>query len=228
MRTLTIDIGGTGIKGIVLDITGAPVTERQREETPKPAVPEAVLATIDAVIQRLGEFDRVSIGFPGVVQDGVTKTAPNLDPSWSGFPLAEHISTRTGGKPVRVLNDAAIQGLGVIEGKGIELVITLGTGLGCAVYTDGKPVHLELAHHPFKKGKTYEDLVGNVARKAAGKKKWNKRVRQAIAQMEALFNYRKLYIGGGNAKHLDKEGLPENVTVVDNVAGLTGGIRLWQ
>lgn len=228
MRTLTIDIGGTGIKGIVLDVTGAPITERHREETPHPAVPEAVLATVDAVIQRLGEFDRVSIGFPGVVQDGVTKTAPNLHPSWSGFPIAEQMSTRTGGKPVRVINDAAIQGLGVIEGKGIELVITLGTGLGCCVYTDGKPVHLELAHHPFKKGKTYEDLVGNVARKAAGKKKWNKRVRQAIAQMEALFNYRKLYIGGGNTKHLDKEGLPENVTVVDNVAGLTGGIRLWQ
>jgi polyphosphate glucokinase len=228
MRTLTIDIGGTGIKGIVLDLTGAPITERQREVTPKPAVPDAVLATIDAVMARLGEFDRVSIGFPGVVQDGVAKTAPNLHPSWSGFPIAHTVSERTGGKPVRVLNDAAIQGLGVIEGKGLELVITLGTGLGCCVYTDGKPVHLELAHHPFKKGKTYEDLVGNVARKAAGKKKWNKRVRQAIAQMEALFNYRKLYIGGGNAKHLDKAGLPENVVVVDNVAGLLGGIRLWE
>lgn len=228
MRTLSIDIGGTGIKGIVLDLDGAPVTERQREKTPQPAIPDAVLATIDAVVGRLGEFDRISIGFPGVVRDGVARTAPNLHPDWHGFPIAQTVSERLGGKPVRVLNDAAIQGLGVIEGRGVELVITLGTGLGCAVYTDGHPVHLELAHHPFKKGYTYEDLVGNAARKAAGKKKWNKRVRQAIAQMEALFNHRRLYIGGGNAKHLDREALPDNVTVVDNVAGLRGGIRLWQ
>jgi polyphosphate glucokinase len=228
MRTLAIDIGGTGIKGIVLDLSGSPVTDRHREETPHPALPETVLATIDAVIQRLGEFDRISIGFPGVVQEGITRTAPNLHESWSGFPIAEQISKRTGGKPVRVLNDAAIQGLGVIEGKGVELVATLGTGFGSAVYSDGRPVPLELAHHPWKKGKTYEDLLGNAARKAAGKKKWNKRVRQAIAQLDATFNYRKLYIGGGNAKHLDKEGLPENVVLVENVAGLLGGIRLWQ
>ncbi|MFT3774249.1 MAG: ROK family protein [Minicystis sp.] len=229
MRTLTIDIGGTGIKGIVLDVEGAPLTERHRELTPQPALPEAVLATIDTIVQRLGEFDRISIGFPGVVHEGVTKTAPNLHPSaWAGFPIAENLSKRVGGKPVKVINDAAIQGLGVIEGKGIELVITLGTGLGCCVYTDGHPVHLELAHHPLKDDLTYEDLIGNAARKAVGKKKWNRRVRKAIAQMEALFNYRRIYIGGGNVKHLEKEALPGNATVFENVTGLLGGIRLWQ
>jgi polyphosphate glucokinase len=228
MRTLSIDIGGTGIKAIVLDMEGAPVTERERIETPHPAIPEAVLQVIDSLTAKLGDFDRISIGFPGVVQEGVTKTAPNLHPAWADFPLGKHMEERTGGKPVRILNDAAIQGLGVIEGKGIELAITLGTGLGCCVYTDGRPVHLELAHHPFKKGKTYEDLLGNAARKAMGKRRWNKQVRKAIAQMSALFNYRKLYIGGGNTKHLDREGLPENVVVVENTAGLLGGIRLWQ
>jgi polyphosphate glucokinase len=229
MRTLCIDIGGTGIKAIVLDLEGAPVTERARLETPRPAIPDAVLDTIDALTRTLGEFDRVSIGFPGVVQDGVIKTAPNLDPtSWAGFPLAKHVGERTGGKPVRILNDAAIQGLGVIEGKGIELTITLGTGLGCCVYADGRPVHLELAHHPFRKGKTYEDVLGNAARKASGKKRWNKQLRRAIAQMDALFSYRRLYVGGGNARLVDREGLPDNVTIVDNSAGLLGGIRLWQ
>ncbi len=228
MRTLSIDIGGTGIKAIILDVEGAPVTERERIETPHPAIPEAVLQVIDSLTAKLGDFDRISIGFPGVVQDGVTRTAPNLHPSWAGFPLGKHMEERTGGKPVRILNDAAIQGLGVIEGKGIELAITLGTGLGCCVYTDGRPVHLELAHHPYKKGKTYEDLLGNAARKAMGKRRWNKQVRKAIAQMSALFNYRKLYVGGGNTKHLDREGLPENVVVVENTAGLLGGIRLWQ
>jgi polyphosphate glucokinase len=227
MKTFCIDIGGTGIKGIVLDLEGKPLTERARIETPKPAVPQAVLETLDALGKMVGEFDRISIGFPGFVAEGVVKTAPNLDnATWAGFPLARHVEERTG-KPVRILNDAAIQGLAVIEGKGIELVITLGTGLGCCVYTDGRPVHLELAHHPFRKGATYEDKLGDAAFKHAGKKRWNKRLRQAITQMDALFNYRMLYIGGGNAKLVQTEGLPENVKIVDNTAGLFGGIRLW-
>jgi polyphosphate glucokinase len=225
-RTLCIDIGGTGIKAIVLDEAGAPITERGRIETPQPAVPDAVLAVIDELVKGQGEFDRVSIGFPGVVREGTTKTAPNLDPSWAGYPLASEVERRTG-KPVRVANDAAIQGLGVIEGKGIEMVLTLGTGMGCGVYVDGKVLHLELAHHPFKKGKTYEERISNKEMKRIGKKRWNKRVREIIATVEPCFNYRRLYLGGGNAKRLEKEGLPENVTIVDNVAGLLGGIRLW-
>ena len=229
MRTLSIDIGGTGIKAIVLDLTGSPVTERVRVETPQPAIPDAVLAAIDGLAAQLGAFDRVSIGFPGVVHGGVTMTAPHLDPSWSGFPLARHMEERTGGKPVRVLNDAAIQGLSVIEGKGLEMVITLGTGLGCCLYTSGLPWQLELGHHPVGKDRqVYEDLLGNAARKAAGNPKWNRRLRKCIVQMEALFNYDRLYIGGGNAKHLEREALPANVTVVENTAGLLGGIRLWQ
>lgn len=227
MRTLSIDIGGTGIKAITLDLEGNAVTERIRIETPQPATPEAVLAVIDELVKAQREFDRVSIGFPGVVKDGTIKTAPNLDPSWSGFALALEIERRLS-KPARVLNDAAVQGLGVVEGLGFEVVITLGTGLGCAVYIDGRAAGLELAHHPFTKGKTYEERLGNAARKEAGNKRWNKRVLKAIAQIEALFNYRKLYIGGGNVKHLDTTGLPANVTLVENVAGLLGGIRLWR
>jgi polyphosphate glucokinase len=228
MRTLAVDIGGTGIKALVLDADGAPLTTRARMGTPHPAVPEAVLATIDELGRQLGEFDRISIGFPGVVHEGVVRTAPHLDPSWSGFPLRRHMEERPGGKPTRVLNDAAIQGLGVIERRGLEAVITLGTGLGCCLYVDGHPWQLELGHHPWRKGRPYEHDLGNHARKASGNRKWNKRVRQAIAQMEALFNYQRLYIGGGNAKHLELEGLPSNVTVVDNSAGLLGGIRLWE
>ena len=196
--------------------------------TPRPAVPEAVLAVVDALAEQLGAFDRISVGFPGVVHEGVTKTAPHLDPSWSGFSLRV-AAWRSGAASRRAcFNDAAIQGLGVIEGHGLEAVITLGTGLGCCLYTDGKPWQLELGHHPFGKRKTYEDLVGDAARRAAGNRQWNKRVRKAIAQLEALFSYRRLYVGGGNTKFLDREGLPENVSVVDNTAGLLGGIRLWQ
>lgn len=227
MRTLSIDIGGTGIKAITLDLAGEALTERTRIETPSPATPEAVLAVIDELVKVQQEFDRVSVGFPGVVKDGVIKTAPNLDPSWAGFALALDLERRLG-KPARVLNDAAVQGLGVVEGMGFEVVITLGTGIGCAVYVDGKAAGLELAHHPFHKGETYEERLGNAARKAAGNKRWNKQVRRAIEQLDALFNYRKLYIGGGNTKHLDTSELPLNVAVVDNLAGLLGGIRLWR
>jgi polyphosphate glucokinase len=226
MKTLSIDIGGTGIKAIALDPAGAAITERARIETPRPATPVAVLDVIDRLVQSQGEFDRVSVGFPGVIRETVVKTAHNLDPSWAGFDLGAAIEQRLG-KPVRVANDAVIQGLGVIEGKGFEVVITLGTGLGCGIYIDGRQAGLELAHHPFRKGMTYEELVGNAARKAAGNRRWNKRVRKIIKQIEDTFNFRKLYIGGGNVKYLDKKGLPVDVVVVDNVAGLLGGIRLW-
>lgn len=227
MRTLCIDIGGSGIKAIVLDLEGAPVTERARLETPDPATPDSVLPVILELARQQGDFDRVSVGFPGVVVDGTTRTAPNLDDSWTGFALASTLQDRLQ-KPVRAANDAGVQGLGVIERHGVEVVLTLGTGMGFALYVDGRYVpNIELAHHPFTKGKSYEDRIDNAARKKIGNKRWNRRVREVIGTLEPVFNYRRLYVGGGNARHLAKDDLPANVTLVDNVAGLLGGIRLW-
>lgn len=228
MRTLSVDIGGSGIKAMVLDREGGPLTERQRMATPRPATPERVLAVVAELMRSRGEFDRISVGFPGVVIDGVTKTAPNLGTGWVDFPLAETVE-KMSGRPVRVANDAGIQGLGVIEGKGTEMVLTFGTGMGTGLYIDGYYVpNIELAHHPFKKGKTYEQRVSQAERKRVGNRRWNRRVREVIAQVAPIFNYRKLYLGGGNAKWIDRAGLPENVTVVDNMAGLLGGIKLWK
>lgn len=226
-KTLAIDIGGTGLKALILDIGGNPLSERARVDTPQPATPDAVLATLWAMIEPLGEFDRVSVGFPGVVVEGVISTAPNLGTKeWKGFDLAAAISDKTR-RPARVLNDAGVQGYGVIEGRGVEMILTLGTGLGCALYSDGKYVpNLELAHHPFAKGKTYEQYVGKKALEKVGKKKWNARVQEVIEQVLPIFNPRKLYLGGGNAKKL-KIKLPENVVITENVAGLLGGIALW-
>lgn len=227
MHTLCIDIGGTGIKAIVLDAAGQPRGERLRVPTPRPATPEALLAAIDELLAGLGEFDRVSVGFPGVVVDGVTRTAPNLDPTWNDFPLAERLAARTG-KPVRVANDAGVQGLGVIEGHGVELVLTLGTGMGFALYTSGHYVpNIEMGHHILRGRRTYEDRVGEPARERVGNKRWRRRVLQVIASLQPVFNYRVLYIGGGNARLLDPATLPEGVRVVDNIAGLLGGIKLW-
>jgi polyphosphate glucokinase len=185
-----------------------------------------VMTAIWTLIEPLGEFDRISVGFPGVVVDGVTKTAPNLHDDWRGFDLGKALADGSR-RPVRVLNDAGVQGYGVIEGKGLEMVLTLGTGMGCAIYYNGVYVpNLELAHHPFRKGKTYEEYVGGKAMKKAGKKKWNKHVLEVVEQVLPIWNPRKLYLGGGNAKHLKLE-LPEVCSITPNVAGLLGGIALW-
>ena len=227
MRTLAIDIGGTGIKAVVLSETGKLLTERIRVKTPRPATPAAVINAIVELAKQQGEFDRVSVGFPGVVRRGVTVTAPNLNGKWGGFPLADTLSKKLG-KPVRVANDADVQGFGAIAGHGVELVITLGTGFGSGLFTDGKLVpNLELGHHPFQKGKTYEELLGDAALKKIGGKKWNKRLVRAIQTLDRTFNYDRLYIGGGNAERITVK-LPENVKIVSNVAGLLGGLALWR
>jgi polyphosphate glucokinase len=226
-RTLAIDIGGTGLKALVLGPDGKPLTERQRVATPRPATPKAVLGALMKLIEPLGSFDRVSVGFPGVVEEGVTKTAHNLHKSWVGFDLAQALSQATG-RPVRVLNDAGVQGFGVIEGRGVEMVLTLGTGMGCALYVDGKYVpNLELAHHPFRNGKTYEEYVGAAALERIGRKKWNKHVQRVLKQIQPIWNPRKIYVGGGNARLIDIE-FPENVQLIENVAGLLGGFALWK
>ncbi|NEP11236.1 MAG: ROK family protein [Symploca sp. SIO2C1] len=227
IRTLTVDIGGSGVKAMILDKAGNPLTERSRVETPQPPKPDAIIEAITHLATEQGEFERVSVGFPGVVTNGVTKTAVNLDPDWIGLDLATKLSERLG-KPVRVANDADIQGYGAISGKGVELVITLGTGFGSALFVEGKLVpNLEAGHHPFRKKDTYEEQLGRVALEKVGKKKWNSRVKKAIASLEHLFNYDCLYIGGGEAKKINFE-LPHNVKIVPNVNGLLGGIALWK
>jgi polyphosphate glucokinase len=226
-RTLAIDIGGSGIKVIVLDEDGNPQTGRARVPTPEPAKPDAVLAAIANLANGQGAFDRVSVGFPGVVRDGVIKTAVNLTPDWIGFNLAATLSQRLR-KPVRVANDADIQGLGAISGQGVELVITLGTGFGSALFVDGRLVpNLEIGHHPFRKRQTYEEQLGQAAFDEVGQEKWNNRLAKAISSLQSLFNYDHLYIGGGNTKKITLD-LPANAKIVPNVTGLLGGIALWQ
>jgi polyphosphate glucokinase len=227
-KTLCIDIGGTGLKMEVVDERAEPCSERARVETPHPATPKAILAALVSLIPGQGEFDRVSVGFPGVVMDGVVKTAPNLDPSWRGFDLALALQEKAG-KPVRVCNDADVQGYGDIEGKGVEMVLTLGTGLGSAVYIDGRLLpNLELGHAPFKGDKTYEEYVSDATLKKIGHKKWRKRVRELVDGLEPIWNWRLLYLGGGNSRLLKTEDLPDNVRIAPNSAGLTGGIALWR
>ena len=226
--TLAIDIGGSGLKATVLDADGKMLVERVRIPTPRAITPDRLVETLAGLVEPLPAYDRVSVGFPGVVHAGVIRTAPNLGTTrFRGFDLARGLKHRLG-KPVRVINDADMQGYGAIRGKGIEMVITLGTGFGSALFSDGRLApHLELAHHPFEKGETYEQRLGDAELKRVGERKWSRRVRRAIDQLRALANFDHLFVGGGNAHKL-KVRLPKDASIVDNNAGLQGGIRLWE
>jgi polyphosphate glucokinase len=226
-RTLAIDVGGTGLKASVLDENGKMIVDRVRIDTPYPCSPGLMVDSLVELVAPLPAHDRASVGFPGVVRDGRVVTAPHFKGrNWRSYPLADALSGRLG-KPVRLLNDAEVQGLGIIKGKGLEVVLTLGTGVGSAVFTDGAMTpHLELAHHPLRKDKTYNDYLGEAAKRKIGRKKWNKRVLETIEVVSELLNYDVLFLGGGNAAHV-KDGLPKNVLIASNDAGITGGIRLW-
>ena len=227
--TMTIDIGGSGLKALLLDAAGKPVSERQRVVTPAVPTPEAVLGGLEELRKLMGPFDRVSVGFPGVVKHGCTYLGFNLHPLWAGgFPLQAELEKRWK-KPVRVGNDADVAGYGAIKGDGVELVLTLGTGLGAALFTNGHLVPgLELGHHPWrKKGMTYEDYIGRRGLDKFGKARWNDFLEAAIVQTEQLFNWDHLYLGGGNAKKIDLS-LPPNVSIVSNKEGILGGVALWR
>jgi polyphosphate glucokinase len=225
--TLAIDVGGTHLKTGILDTGDSMVAGPNRVPTPHPGTPAEVVDALVGLAEPLGHFDRISIGFPGVTRGGRVMTAPNLDTAaWHGFPLAPTLAERLHA-PARLANDATVQGLGVISGHGVECVITLGTGMGFALFQDGLPApHLELSQHPVRGRKTYDKYVGNEALRDVGRKRWNRRVRSAIGFITTLTNCDTLYIGGGNSRHV-KLDLPENVRIVSNEAGITGGIRLW-
>ena len=238
--TLAIDIGGTGLKASVLDAKGAMVADRVREPTTYPCPPTKLVSDIVALVAPLPSYDRVSAGFPGMVRQGHVLTAPhfvtvagpntdvdkNLVKLWTGFDLAGALSAGLD-KPTRVANDADLQGAAVVAGKGLELVITLGTGVGTALFYDGTLLpHLEFAHHPFRKGDTYNEQLGEPIRRDVGDKRWIRRVHIAIDTLRALTFFDHCYIGGGNAKRITED-LPDDVTTVDNSAGILGGIKLW-
>ncbi len=227
-NTLAIDIGGSGLKAAVLDAEGTMITDRVRIDTPTGAAPEDVVSLLAELVKDLPEYERIGVGFPGMVREGIVRSAPNLgNKDWRGFPLDAALQ-ETIGKPVRIANDADVQGLAVITGKGLEMVITLGTGFGTGLYDNGRLCpHLEISHQPFRKGKTYDQQLGNAARKKIGNKKWQKHVLRAIENMRNLVGFDRLFIGGGNSKKLEGK-LPEDVTLVDNSAGIRGAVHLWR
>jgi polyphosphate glucokinase len=238
--TLSLDVGGTGIKGDTLDLRGKPTAEKVRVPTTYPLTPNALLQVFSTISKSLPPCDRVSVGFPGVVRDGMilsaphfileggdgTPEVPDLVRAWDHFNLSA-ATAKTLGKPTRIGNDAEVQGMAVIKAKGLEVVLTLGTGVGSAVFMDGRLApHLELAHHPLHKQKTYNEYLGDQVRKRIGEERWNRRVGRMVEVVRALLFFDHLYIGGGNSARVTEE-LGDDVTLVGNDAGILGGIRLW-
>jgi len=225
--TLCVDVGGTGLKIMLLDPDGKPLTERLRTSTPEQPTPARLLAELDKLKEQVAAFDRVAVGFPGVIKRGTVYTAANLHPQWVEFNLQAALEKRWK-KPVRVANDAAVQGYAAIQGNGVEMILTLGTGLGSAIYTEGRLCPgLELAHHPWLNDKTYEDYLGKLGLKKYGAKRWNKLLTRAIDQTAATFNWDRLYLGGGNAKEI-RFTLSDTIKVISNQDGLLGGVALWK
>lgn len=239
--TLAVDIGGTGLKASVLDAKGTMVADRVKIPTPYPLPPDKLVASLKKLVGPLPKAERASVGFPGMVRDGVVLSAPHfitvrgpgseVDPhlahQWHRFDLAADL-TKEFGIPTKAANDADIQGAAVVRGDGLELVITLGTGFGTGLFYNGELMpHLEIAHQPFRKGESYDEQLGEATRKEIGEARWNKRVTKAIHNMRELFLFDHLYIGGGNSRRVVRQDLPDDVTVVDNSAGILGGIRLW-
>ena len=227
-RILSIDIGGTGIKACMLDRQGEMREDYRKIATPENAGPENVLHAIMALASQFGDFDAVSVGFPGYVRDGVVYTAPNLDNvSWHGVNLNFLLEQKLG-RPSQVVNDADLQGLGFAEGQGLEMVMTLGTGFGTALMLNGVLLpHLELAHLPVTKSKDYDAWIGEAALQKVGEKKWNRRMEKVLQTFRTVINYDKLYISGGNAKKLSVP-LLDNEKIVNNREGIRGGARLWK
>ncbi len=239
-HTLGIDVGGSGLKGAVLDQQGEMVSERIRVDTPYPCPPNRLVEELVALRGQLPAHDRATVGFPGLVRGGRVdyivaftrdsyngKTVPELEALWARYPLASALQDRFG-VPTKVANDADVQGCAVVEGVGFEFVMTLGTGVGAALFSEGRLLpHLELGHAPFRGKDSFEDLLGNAGRKRSGTGQWRDDVLAAVDAYRRFLFFDRVYIGGGNAKHLKTEDLPSDARIVPNTAGITGGVRIW-
>ena len=213
-RVLAIDVGGTHVK---IRVSGRRET-REFESGPT-MTPRRMVTRVRELAGDM-KYDVVSIGYPGVVVHGKIVTEPhNLGRGWVGFNFRKAF-----GRPTQVMNDAAMQAIGSYEG-GRMLFLGLGTGLGSALVVDGTVAPMELAHLPYKNGRTFEDYVGDRGRKRLGAKKWRRAVADVVEQLSKALEADYVVLGGGNAKKLKK--LPKNARLGSNEFAFLGGFRVW-
>ena len=223
-RTLAIDVGGSSVKCALLDERGRMASEKLSEDTPKRFTPSQLLALIQRLAKQMTSYDRVAVGIPGIVHRDVVYSLPaSKSRAFKRFQLGARLSDLLGAR-VRVTNDAAMHGLAAIQGEGVEMVITLGTGLGTALFIDGVlSAHYQTLPEQDEPFSPY----GKAALKKIGRTRWEKRVRQLFDQLRGITNYDRLYVGGGNAELLRGE-MPSRVTVIDSASGILGCYRLWE
>ena len=214
-RVLAIDVGGTHVKARV-----SGQRETREFESGPTMTPRKMVARVRELTADL-KYDVISIGYPGVVAHGKIITEPyNLGRGWVGFDFRKAF-----GRPTQLMNDAAMQAIGSYEG-GRMLFLGLGTGLGSALVVDGTVAPMELAHLPYKNGRTFEDYVGDGGRRRFGAKKWRRTVADVVEQLSKALEADYVVLGGGNAKKLKK--LPKNARLGNNEFAFLGGYRVWR
>ena len=242
--TLAIDCGGGGIKGSGVDERGTMIAPAIRTPTPYPLPPELLIEVAQDLANKLPQADRVTMGMPGMIRHGVvvatphyitrsgprSKVVPELVERWDHFDMGRGIEKALG-LPTRVLNDAEVAGAGVITGTGLEMIITLGTGLGNAVFDSGVLApHVEVSQGFVRWGLTYDDYIGEHERLRLGDAHWSRRVRRVIDGLRPMYMWDRLYLGGGNSKLITsghRARLGDDVIIVPNDAGIIGGVRAW-
>jgi polyphosphate glucokinase len=242
--TLSIDCGGLSIKASVLDEDGTMHAPAVAVPTPYPLSPAKLIEVFQEIAAQLPAFDRITVGFPGMVRHGVvvhtphyinvkgprTRVDPELYTAWTGLDFRSLVEKNLS-HPTLMLNDAEVHGAGVVAGSGFEVVLTLGTGLGCAVFDGGKLApHIELSHAPIRRSMNYDTWIGEHERRRLGDSFWSRRIRSMISDLRPVFHWDRLYLGGGNARRIkpnDLAALGDDVVIVPNAAGIVGGVRAW-
>lgn len=243
--TLGIDCGGGGIKASVADFSGHLVTAPIRTPTPYPLPPNVLVDIAVDLASQLPAADRVTMGMPGMLRHGrvietphyVTKDGPRSKPlphlveEWANFNMQGALREALQ-LPTLVLNDAEVAGAGVVTGTGLEMIITLGTGLGNAVFDSGKLApHTEISRGFVRWGLTYDEYVGEHERLRLGDAHWSRRIKRVIDGLRPMYLWDRLYLGGGNGVRVvqtARNPLPKDVVVVPNDAGMMGGVRAWE
>jgi polyphosphate glucokinase len=244
VTTLTVDCGGTGIKASVLDKSGKVLIDFPYLKTPYPLSPSKLIGIIQDFVKADLRIKRVTVGLPGMIRNGKvvviphyinangprSAVDPNLKKAWYGFDMQSILQKRLK-IPSLVLNDAELHAAAVIEGKGLETVLTFGTGLGSAIFSDGNLApHLEISHATIRYGKSIDTWIGEQARRRMGNQLWSRRVKSLIQELYPMIIWDKLYIGGGNAQRISKSALKSfdyKVKIIPNSAGVTGGVKAW-
>jgi polyphosphate glucokinase len=243
--TLAIDCGGGGIKASVLDETGTMRAQPTRVPTPYPLPTSLFIKTLTELAESLPRATRATVGLPGMIRHGVvistphyvtrsgprSRVIPELVDEWHGFDARTALESALG-MPTIVVNDAEMHGAGVVAGQGLELVMTLGTGLGCAIFDGGHLApHLEMSQAPVRWGLSYDTYIGEHERRRLGDALWSRRVVRVVEGLRPVFLWDRLYLGGGNSRHITPivlARLGDDVVIVPNAAALVGGARVWQ